>query len=373
MRKKLLIGICALGIAAQTSATVLTVSNDVNSPGQYTTINDAISAASPGDTILVAGSPNLYSGATVNKDLHLVGAGYNPNKENPLTTRVSAVNFTSAADGSSIQGFSVTSTNGIGCQASNMKIHRNQCLITLGDVENVQIYNNIIIGFSPYFQGIRKSGFSVTTNLIISNNIFDNARLTLENNGTDDSQGTLVSNNLFIWQGVASTNSVAAFFPENISVPGITSYITVSGNMFIGMHPGHRNFNSYVENCSFSNNLSFQCPTGLCGFYTNGSNTAGNNLEDIDPEFVSNSDLDFDTTDDFNLSATSPARNAGADGTDIGIYGGLYPWPDGGASLSGYMYGQESEYPQVNSMNIINAAVPQNGTLQVEVTGIIQE
>jgi len=32
---------------------------------------------------------------------------------------------------------------------------------------------------------------------------------------------------------------------------------------------------------------------------------------------------------DYHLKADSPGKNAGKDGTDIGIYGGSYPWKEG--------------------------------------------
>ena len=50
----LLVATCA------TFAATITVSNNFNSPAQYTDIQEAVDAAASGDTILIAGSPTTY-------------------------------------------------------------------------------------------------------------------------------------------------------------------------------------------------------------------------------------------------------------------------------------------------------------------------
>ena len=51
--KKVLLSAALLFTALTSPATILTVSQDAPLPGQYTNINTAIGAATPGDTIYV--------------------------------------------------------------------------------------------------------------------------------------------------------------------------------------------------------------------------------------------------------------------------------------------------------------------------------
>ena len=100
-------------------------------------------------------------------------------------------------------------------------------------------------------------------------------------------------------------------------------------------------------------------------------NTGVNNQIDVDPLFVNVSSTTFDYAYDYHLQATSPGKNAGTDGTDIGIYGGAYPFPSGGevpwqTSIKPYM-------PQILEMNVLNAVIPLNDTLQVQVKAIFQK
>jgi hypothetical protein len=64
----LLAAIFAL-IALNSQATTWTVSNNPNSPGQFTSLQAAINNADFYDTIMVAGSATSYGNITINKPL----------------------------------------------------------------------------------------------------------------------------------------------------------------------------------------------------------------------------------------------------------------------------------------------------------------
>ena len=66
----------ALLRAFAVQATVLTVSNNPPTAGQYTDLQVAVNSANEGDTLLLHGSPNNYGGISMNKKLCLIGAGY---------------------------------------------------------------------------------------------------------------------------------------------------------------------------------------------------------------------------------------------------------------------------------------------------------
>ena len=54
---------CSLSLAS--FAKVITVNNNINSPGQYTNLQQAIDSASAGDTIYVHGSATSYGNVNV--------------------------------------------------------------------------------------------------------------------------------------------------------------------------------------------------------------------------------------------------------------------------------------------------------------------
>jgi hypothetical protein len=61
--------------AISLQAATLVVNNESPNPGQYTTVNAAIAAASPGDIILVKGTSTFYGSCSISKSLTLVGNG----------------------------------------------------------------------------------------------------------------------------------------------------------------------------------------------------------------------------------------------------------------------------------------------------------
>ena len=67
---------CAMFTITLAQAKTITVDNKVGSVAMYTSVQTACDAADPGDTILIAGSPEGYGHAIITKKLHLVGPGY---------------------------------------------------------------------------------------------------------------------------------------------------------------------------------------------------------------------------------------------------------------------------------------------------------
>ena len=58
-----------------------------------------------------------------------------------------------------------------------------------------------------------------------------------------------------------------------------------------------------------------------------GANTDSGNLKDVDPRFVKVTETYNNVYElDLRLRDASPARTASGDGTEIGVYGGLYPF-----------------------------------------------
>lgn len=340
------------------SATILQVDNRSSAPSAvYSTILLAHNAASNGDTIYIHGSATTYAVGPITKELHLFGDGYQPNSSIKLRTVLSGITFNALSAGSTLQGVKVN--NAVTVADSNITISRcevGEIYVQNTRARNILIYNNIIL------TRVRVDLNALGTNLLISNNIVSGFILSEGNLGANPKANALIANNLFMGAGAGDFAFSRGGTPSNSFVNQ-----TVINNVFVYRSP-HTPTTHNEINCNFSNNLSYQCSTGT--FHTTGLNSGANNIVNTNPLFISNTNTTFETTDDFHYPSNSPLVNAGTDTKDIGIYGGSYPWPDGGISGSGFMYSQEARIPQVNLMNINTASVPQNGNLNVTITGI---
>jgi hypothetical protein len=185
----------------------------------------------------------------------------------------------------------------------------------------------------------------VMNNITVRNNVFNGVIY----NFYPGSGGNNIyfDNNLFLVNGYVFTAS--------------NRYLQFRNNIFYRADP-----NSSISSSSFDNNIIYQAYSTTNSFPTSNSNTSTNNLNNTDPLFVN-----FPSAGDyysynynFNLQSSSPAKNAGSDGKDIGLTGG-----------SGYFqkWGIPN-IPQVNQFSITspaNATVAPGGTLQISVLSTI--
>jgi hypothetical protein len=363
-------------------AAVRTVSNDPTRPAQFTTATGggntsfiaAHDASSPGDTLYVYGSPFDYGTLTISKRLVVIGAGYGPNNQFGQPTRAGQINLfrdgSTDASGSVIIGFLIS--GGISCTGTlaslNITLSRNRiggAVLTYLNPSNPAsgwtIYNNIV----TYIWGSSTSRTTNSpTNIIIANNIIT-SYLAYYNSNT-----VLIDHNIFL----ASNNLLSLW---NVIISN-NIFVRSSGNLFYGE----------VVFCTFNNNISNQNTIGGATQFnpTNifeatwistggGSNSGGGNLVGTNPLFVTvpNNDT-YDITYDYRLQAGSSGKAPfSTDGSDAGIYGGTYPFPSGGNPGSGFDTSPMPPVPQVISVNIQNATIAPNGTLNVKVQGKVNK
>ena len=333
------------------NATIITVDNKENSGADYTDLQTAIDNATAGDTIYVAGSPTNYGNITIDKQLVLFGQGYNPNNQLGNATLVSDITFNfvtspvaSDPSGSHVEGFeahhfNIDDNDGA---MNNITIRRNRFVSGNSNIgngsNNITIENNVLgtVNLSSSPTNVQ------ATNIIVRNNIITN------DFESAASASVLVSNNLFV--------TASAFDAFNAC-----DFIIVSNNIFFGFSVGTTTAD--CDACTFNNNISFSSGSTAFGYATN---TASGNLESTDPMFESATFGDnYLFAADYRLATGSPGIGAGSDATDIGIYGGSAPFPIEDAA--GFFTSPFPTIPQVFEMNILNAAVPENGTLNVEI------
>ncbi len=327
MRTKLLLVTAILFAAVNANATIRTVSNNLNSPGQFTNIAAAITAASAGDTIYVHGTPYNYGSVTVTKKLVFIGPGHNPQKQNALPATLDNFIMNPTSTGSKIIGFNIASqiySNGdntdtisiINCKIQYRVLIQNYyCDAWLID-GCVFVYTNENI------EGTYNQSSHTVRNCILNGDI---------RNFYSSGQGYhYCNNNIFLRSGNVFSNAY---------------YWYVNNCIF------YRANTTQVGWQQFSNCLVFLPQNGTTTFPN------GTGHLNFNPVFVNfpGAGANFDYSYNFNLQSGSPADNAGNDGTDLGVYGGLGDYEQNG----------NPRIPAVTEISISNPTVAPGGTLNV--------
>ncbi len=322
-----------------------------SSAALFSTFQDALDNAVNGDTLYLPGGP-ISGDYSIDKEVHIVGAGYDPN----FTTATQKTNFSgkltlvTGASNSSITGIEVVNiyfgTNASNQTISNITISRSYItsLLSLsynGSAENTAgdylikecILNNVQGGY--------------TNNVTISNSIirdrvyyFDKSTTVFQNNIFHYYYSANPSGSFRVLQSISNT-----LFANNIFM-SYTGWIPFSG----------------VNNSLFSNNI-FYPSSSIMDLVASNNDGFGNYFsENNTSTFVAVSGTGFSFTYDYHLLPGSVGINGGTDGTDIGIYGGNYPWKDGGLPFN----------PHIDNENI-SILLDSAGLLHVEVQVTAQD
>jgi len=332
MKQLTLSFIFLIALVSASDAAVLTVSNNANSPGQYTGLQAAITAASDGDSIYISGSTSGYGAISINKSLTLIGTGYNPAKQIPLVSIIGnisldTVNSVSGASGTKLIGLNM-STLYDNYGAKHITLERNYCSSSLNLASASSYYiirNNFLT---------QTSTLNNASNVLFENNIGSNTSINLSNQNS-----VIINHNVFL----------APLGSNQYCMSQVSSAI-ITNNIFWGTSP----MNSNVIGNTFNNNLTYQT---INNTLPGASNTGTGNLPGVNPQFVNAPNPVIDFSYDYNVSAASPAHNAGTDGTDLGVFGGASSMPD----LTGM-----PAIPQVYQMNINTPVIPPGGSLDVD-------
>ncbi len=309
MKTTLLTLLVVLTASFNVAAQKLIAVQNGGTPTFYSNVTDAVTNAQSKDTIYIPGGSFTFpnNALTINKELHLIGVGHNPDSTlvdgktllNATINLVSVTSNNSSFEGFKLNGDFTTGSNNTANGADNITISRcNVINITLTRYsKNWTVYENVIRGSVKGFSYISSVPHSQNNSFV--NNIFDGQVYSFGPNNE-------FKNNIF-----------------RISGSDILNYI--DGSQFQNNIFSNASF-SNLTSCTFYNNLYFS------NFVIPSSNTGNNNIinqVDTDTFVNATSSGNFNYTDDYHLKATSPGKSAGYDGTDIGIYGGVFPWKVG--------------------------------------------
>ena len=283
MKTKLLFLSFFMLIAVVSSAQDIAVQSPSNVTKVYKDLNKAITEAEAGSIVfLPAGSMPLNDSVKINKRLTIIGVGHRFDTEGGFTMVGGSFHFLKGSDGSSLMGVYLTGDVNI----ADAKGEVNNFLLQFCNVNSVLVgnqYCSLILINQNYLRSLSDGGNSP---IHFTNNVL----FAIQNVNCGIIDNNIIRNN-FNWLHSESLG--------NINSTSIKNNILVD--------PGSYIFDG--SNCIISNNMI---------------RTAwGNNpviVTDWNAVLVKY-DLGVDPLCDYHLKSTV-GKNAGSDGTDIGIYGG---------------------------------------------------
>jgi len=286
----------------------------------YDDLETAIQKAVSGDTIYLPGQViQVQNDLVINKKLALIGAGCDVDSIGGLqTTEIKNVNgdyininFRNGSSGSLFTGCIVGTI-----QFGNM----DEFNVAQQNIQNVTIWRNKLAGY-----GYIALGLSFTNNqvkqIVISENIIafnGSSFMAILGYGASD---CIINNNLCYGIGDLKNSRVYNNVIKSTMYSNSVSYLTeciVENNFISSGDIGGGCSNSIFNNNAFTGSATFP----------NGSNTGSNNLVNVETirTFVVN---DLSLPKNLVIRSDSPCKNAGTDGTDIGIFGGPAPYKVG--------------------------------------------
>lgn len=284
-------------LASQSIAQGLISVQNGGQPKFFQQVDDAITNSANGDTIYIPGG-SWYIAVPINKRLHIIGVGHHPDSTKVTfpTTLIGQIYLATGANNGSLVGiYFKGGIDGREGDVSSMTIER--CRISDGlsvssTNRNFSFVENIING-TIYDSGAGATNFS------FFNNIF---WCSFYSNGNTPFINSTFKNNIF-------------YSPPRIQ------YSLFENNVFLNGGVPNNDANSTLKNNLFANGANF--PTNTTNVYS--KNIVGQEQTDI----FMKSDGATIYENDYHLQSTCPGKNAGTDGTDVGIYGGIYPWKEG--------------------------------------------
>lgn len=300
---------------------------------------DAYNQAVDGDTLYLSGG-SFIPPAMVDKTVLIFGAGYHPEYTTAtLPSQISAsFSMGSNADNlylegllfaSDVQAINTDDLNGVSIR--RCRIEGNLLVQSgIGLNSNFGVSESIIEGYVD-ISALTSSSFA---NSFLGDRIIN-------------ASGNLFSNNLFFHASTSTGTNKALYNIQNC---------TVVNNIFVAYSNYHvtspvSEGNIFENNVFTVSNIAF----GTAPILNNNYFDYG-----MDEVFVDQTAADFSFDDDYHL--LQPEVLVGNDGTQVGVYGGLFPLKEGGIPMN----------PHISDKNI-SGTTNASGQLEVEITVEAQE
>ncbi len=288
----------------------------------HTTLQDAYAAASNGDYIYLPGGTFSFTGDSVAKKLTIFGAGFNSDSTQvTLTTIISAYNSL------------VITPNGSGCHFEGIEFNKPNTGYYGG--ESISILNCKLTNLMYFFNAIVKCSIIESLNSsgsisYCNSSLIENCLIGASSYGT-----AVLACNSSIFQ-----NNIFHHHPYAISYFHSCQNSICKNSILEDINK----MNNYSSSVIFYNNLVVGSP------YTLPPNQFGTiftpNISDIFQSSIT--DIVYNKSYNYQLNSTCIGKNAGLDGTDVGIFGGANPCNMGWVPSNPHIY-YENVSSQTNS------------------------
>ncbi|MCL1933988.1 MAG: hypothetical protein FWF53_09295 [Candidatus Azobacteroides sp.] len=254
----------------------------------YDDLETAVQQAASGDTIYLPGGLfQLQSELIINKKLAIFGTGWDTGTMGgiSITQIQNDIRFAEGSSGSLLTGCNISGNINFESNLQNITILRNRISGNINFTSGKQmVVSENWVASSIGIYGDTSDECQINNNYSRSIINFSNSRI--YNNVTEfatNLYGCTVENNFIMNESDADISSCS---------------------------------NCYFNNNAFEGNITFPV----------GTNIGNNNLMD---QSMADTFNGTEQPKDLEIQDSSPCKNAGTDGTDIGIYGGINPWkPD---------------------------------------------
>lgn len=275
-------------------------------PKFYEQLTEAINNSNDGDTLYIPGGSFSLSIA-IDKRLHLIGVGYHPDSTiytNPTVITGNLVLITGASGGS-ITGVNLKGSVVFGENETNGDVNHYEVSRCIFDFV---ICQSVLPAYNSFIQNVMNN--TAHMNGTCYNMFFNNI---ITNGPTKLGLGSTVKNNIMF-------GNIKNEYYYHYSDTYKSNNTVFENNIIYSYDILYYGSNNIYKNNLFPVDFDVVSPNQNCIYSNNQSSTT---------VFVNHSGTIFDFTNDYHLKSDSPGKNAGTDGTDIGIYGGTFPWKEG--------------------------------------------
>ena len=292
---------------------------------------DAYNASATGDTIYLSGGA-FTSPATIDKGLVIIGAGFHPDSTNathPTIISNYPIYLGENSDSIHLEGLEIRDLY------KSYNIQVNNLTITYCKFKTI----NLCSGSSPSVfstdLAIIKSIVTETINVNGTNgSLFSNSIL----HKIENSHSNTFQNNIFLYSG---TGTYPLF--QNSGNNTIMNNIMNTDNIYIANANGN----------TFYNNIFGHLTPNLWIINTDVNNYKGIDMSTV---YVNQTGNTFDYAHDYHLQPAAATLYLGNDGSEVGIYGGLFPFKEGAVPQN----------PHIQSKNIA-PQTDNNGDLNIQI------
>lgn len=305
--------------SVKSNATIIQVNNNADASADYSLLQTAIDDANSGDTLYISGSPNFYDNTTavqLNKKLTLIGPGYflgeNGGEANNLTAKLYQLIIGTGADNALIMGLdlSQSSFSFISTENVNRDGTTSSTAPAFITIKRNKIYDIHIEGANAI---IEQNFISVSNASTTTCEIFSTASNTVIQNNFFETTGNAIDGNSGVFTNLTIRNNILTGDIHRVNGSEIINNILLDGKRI-----------EESSNGQIRNNLFTSAEATVIEANSIGNSTSDNVFSVSQSSLFASGSPSIDS--EYQLSESSPAKDVGFNGVDVGMFGGPDPY-----------------------------------------------